>query len=145
MQRNRFRAGERGSRSVLEGVPAVSRYWAQAGPLTMPERFTEEELLEALLELLRLMGWRAHRIDRNGDGLPDLFATHPGNHRLLVVACESDLGIPTAERLAWLFAFRNHPTIETTIIRPGTYDAAIAWIAGTGPMPEARVLRVQAP
>lgn len=109
---------------------------------------TEDELLTGILELLGLTGWRAYHVRRSdraivqgsgGDGFPDVVAVHPATSRTLVIECKSDAGYPTPAQLIWLYAFRQHPTIEATIVRPSTYDQAIAWIQGHGPMPDARV------
>lgn len=110
---------------------------------------TEDALLSALLELFGLSGWRAYHVRRSdraivqgagGDGFPDIVALHPSTRRMLVIECKSNIGVPTPAQLAWLFAFRGMVGIEATIVRPGTYDAAIAWIRGIGPMPDARVV-----
>lgn len=109
---------------------------------------TEDELLTGLLELLALTGWRAYHVRRSdraitqgagADGFPDVIAVRPDRSRLLAIECKSDNGLPTPAQLAWLFALRHHPTIEATIVRPSTYDEAIRWIQGLGPMPDARV------
>lgn len=109
---------------------------------------TEDELLTGLLELLALTGWRAYHVRRSdraivqgsgGSGFPDVIAAHPGRSRLLAIECKSDAGLPSPEQLLWLLCLRHHPTIEATIVRPSTYDAAIAWIQGLGPMPDARI------
>jgi hypothetical protein len=111
---------------------------------------TEDELLVGLVELLGLTGWRVYHVRRSdrailqgrgGDGFPDIVAVHPGRSRMLVIECKTDTGLPTPAQLEWLFALRAHPTIEATIVRPTTYDAAIAWVQGLGPMPDARVTR----
>lgn len=108
---------------------------------------TEDELVSALLELFGFTGWRAYHVRRSdravvmgvgGPGFPDIVAVHPENHRVVVIECKTDRGVPTPDQLAWLFAFRHHPTIEATIVRPATYDDAIAWIRGDAPMPPAR-------
>jgi hypothetical protein len=108
---------------------------------------SEDELLTALLELLGFTGWRAFHIRRSdraivqgagGAGFPDVVAAQPERHRLIAFECKSDRGIPTPEQLAWLLELRQHPTLEATIVRPSTYDQAIAWIRGVGPMPDAR-------
>ena len=110
---------------------------------------SEDELMTALLELLGLMGWRAYHVRRSdraivqgmgGLGFPDIVAIKPDRSRMLAIECKSDRGIPTPDQLAWLYAFRSLVTCEATIVRPATYDAAIAWIRGTGPMPDARVV-----
>jgi hypothetical protein len=112
-------------------------------------RMTEDELLTALLELLALTGWRAYHVRRSdlaivqgsgGAGFPDVIAAHPTGHRLIAFECKTDRGIPTPDQLQWLLEIRHHPTLEATIIRPSSYDQAIAWIRGTGPMPDARVI-----
>jgi hypothetical protein len=109
---------------------------------------TEDELLTGLLELLALTGWRAYHVRRSdraivqgrgGDGFPDVIAADPQRARILAIECKTDAGLPTPAQLAWLFALRHHPTIEATIVRPSSYDEAIAWIQGRGPMPDARV------
>ena len=108
---------------------------------------TEDELLTGLLELFGLTGWRAYHVRRSdratiqgagGEGFPDVIAAHPASSRLVAIECKGDRGYPTPGQLAWLFAFRA-ASIEATIVRPATYDAAIAWIQGRGPMPDARV------
>lgn len=109
---------------------------------------SEDELLTALLELFALDGWRAYHVRRSdraviqglgGDGFPDVIAVHALRSRLIALECKSDAGLPTPAQLEWLFALRAHPTIEATIVRPATYDEAIDWIRGLGPMPDARV------
>lgn len=111
---------------------------------------SEDALLEALLELLGLLGWRAYHVRRSdraiimgrgGAGWPDIIAAHPGTHRLIALELKSDIGIPTPDQLAWLLELRHHPTLEATIVRPATFDEAIAWIRGEGPMPAATVAR----
>lgn len=106
-----------------------------------------DAVLTALLELLGLSGWRVCHIPgtarelvigADGDGFPDIVALHPSG-RMLVMVCLPDLGIPTPAQLAWIFGFRSL-AIEATIIRPGTYDGALGWIRGIGPMPDARVV-----
>lgn len=109
---------------------------------------SEEELLVGLLELLALSGWRAYHVRRSdraivqgsgGDGFPDVLAVKPApGSRLIAIECKSDRGMPTPAQLAWLWAMREH-AVEATIVRPATYDAAIAWIQGRGPMPDARI------
>lgn len=114
---------------------------------TRPD-MSEDELVSALLELFALTGWRAYHVRRSdraivmglgGAGWPDIFAVNPDTHRIVVIEAKSDTGVPTPEQISWLYELRQHPTIEATIIRPATYDAAIAWIRGVGPMPDARV------
>ena len=109
---------------------------------------TEEELLVGLLELLGLTGFRAYHVRRSdraivqgsgGDGFPDIIAVHPERGRLLAIECKTDRGYPTPAQLSWLGALRRLALIEATIVRPSTYDEAIAWIQGLGPMPDARV------
>lgn len=109
---------------------------------------SEDELLTALLELMALTGWRAYHVRRSdraqiqglgGDGFPDIIAVHADRSRLVAIECKSDIGLPTPAQLVWLTCLRQHPTIESTIVRPATYDAAIAWLQGIGPMPDARV------
>jgi VRR-NUC domain len=115
----------------------------------IPPAMSEDDLLSGLLELMSYTGWRAYHVRRSdravvmgagGRGFPDIIAVHPEGSRLVAIECKSDRGVPTPDQLAWIFAFRHHPTIEATIVRPSTYDAAIAWIRGTGPMPAARRL-----
>jgi hypothetical protein len=115
---------------------------------------TEDELVYGLLELMGYTGWRAYHIRRSdralvqgvgGHGFPDIVAVQPSTHRMVAIECKSDHGIPTPDQLEWVFEFRNHPTIEATIVRPATYDAAIAWIQGLAPIPDARPLRMAAP
>jgi hypothetical protein len=114
---------------------------------------TEDELLEALVQLLAICGWRTFHIRRSdlgivqgkgGAGFPDVIAVYPETHRVIVFEAKSNVGLPTRDQLAWLSEFRQHPTLEATIVRPGSYDAAIAWIQGTGPMPDA-LLRAERP
>jgi hypothetical protein len=109
---------------------------------------TEDELLTGLLELLALTGWRAYHVRRSdraivqgagADGFPDVIAANGERARVIAFECKSDIGLPTPAQLEWLWALRTHPTIEATIVRPSTYDEAIRWIQGTGPMPDARV------
>jgi hypothetical protein len=111
---------------------------------------TEDELVTGLLELFALTGWRAYHVRRSdrgliqgagGDGFPDIIAVHPERSRLVAIECKSDAGMPTPAQLAWLLALRHHPTLEATIVRPSTYDAAIAWIMGGATMPDARIAR----
>lgn len=108
---------------------------------------SEDELLVGLIELLGLLGWRSYHVRRSdraivqglgGAGFPDVIAIHPDRHRLIAFECKTDMGIPTPDQLTWLYELRQHPTIEATIVRPSTYDDAIAWIRGDGPMPHAR-------
>jgi len=109
---------------------------------------TEDELLVGLLELMSLTGWRAYHVRRSdrailmgrgADGFPDIVGVHIGRSRLVAIECKTDNGLPTPAQLEWLAAMRQHPTCEATIIRPATYDDAIAWLQGLGPMPDARV------
>lgn len=109
---------------------------------------SEDELLVGLLELMALTGWRAYHVRRSDRalvmgsgavGFPDILAVHPERHRLVAIECKSDRGIPTPDQLVWLSALRQLVTVEATIVRPATYDEAIAWIQGMGPMPDARV------
>jgi len=109
---------------------------------------TEDELLVGLVELLGLTGWRVYHVRRSdrailqgrgGDGFPDIVAVHPERSRMVAIECKTDNGLPTPAQLDWLFAMRQHSTLEVTIVRPSTYDAAIAWLQGLGPMPDARV------
>jgi hypothetical protein len=113
---------------------------------------SEDQLLVALLELFGLTGWRAYHVRRSdralvqgtgGDGFPDIIAVHPSTNRMLVIECKSNVGVPTPDQLGWLFAFRGLGTVEATIVRPASYDAAIDWIRGIGPMPDARVVEVR--
>lgn len=121
--------------------------------MTRSEPWNEDALLTALLELFGLLGWRSYHVRRSdraivqgvgGDGFPDIVALDPRTNRMLVIECKSDHGIPTPDQLAWLFAFRGLGTVEATIVRPATYDAAIDWIRGIGPMPDARVVESEA-
>lgn len=114
-------------------------------PMARP--MTEDELLSGLMELLGLAGWRAFHVRRSdraivqgvgGAGFPDVFAAHPTLHRIIAIECKSDRGLPTPDQLSWLAELRQHPTIEATIVRPATYDDALRWIAGKGPMPPAQ-------
>lgn len=109
---------------------------------------SEDELLVGLLELLALTGWRSYHVRRSDRaiaqgsgavGFPDVIAAHAATSRLIAIECKSDTGLPSAPQLAWLFALRASGAIEATIVRPSTYDEAIAWIQGRGPMPDARV------
>lgn len=109
---------------------------------------TEDQLLVGILELLGLTGWRAYHVRRSdraivqgvgGAGFPDIVAGHPSSSRVVAIECKSDAGIPTPDQLIWLYLFRHLGTVEATIVRPATYDAALAWIQGLGPMPDARV------
>jgi hypothetical protein len=106
---------------------------------------TEDELLTGLLELLGLLGWRAYHVRRSdralvqgagARGFPDVVAVTSAG-RMVAIECKTDRGIPTPDQITWLTAFRALG-IEATVIRPATYDAAIAWIRGKGPMPDAR-------
>jgi hypothetical protein len=112
---------------------------------------TEDELLSGLLELMAYTGWRAYHVRRSdravvmgagGRGFPDIVAFHPPSSRLVAIECKTDAGVPTPEQLAWLYGLRHHPTLEATIVRPASYDQAIAWLRGTGPMPDARQLEI---
>jgi len=105
--------------------------------------------MTGLIELLGLTGWRVYHVRRSdraliqglgGRGFPDIIAVHIERHRLIAIECKSDRGLPTPDQLVWLHQLRHHPTLEATIVRPATYDQAIAWIQGTGPMPDARVI-----
>jgi len=109
---------------------------------------TEDELLVGLLELMGLTGWRAYHVRRSdrailmgggADGFPDIIGVHPDRSRMVAIELKVDSGLPTPAQLVWLAAMRQHPTLEVTIVRPSTYDAAIAWLQGIGPMPDARV------
>lgn len=111
---------------------------------------TEDDLLEAFVELFGLLGWRCYHVRRSdralvqgkgGAGWPDIIAADPRTHRLVALELKSNVGMPTEDQLAWLSELRQHPTLEATIVRPATYDAAIDWIRGTGPMPSAVVVR----
>ena len=112
------------------------------------DHMAEDELLHALLELLALCGWRAYHVRPSdpsevlclgSDGFPKIIAVHPLLHRLVAIECAPDRTLPSTGQLAWLLELRHHPTLEATIVRPGTYDAAIDWIRGRGPMPDARI------
>lgn len=107
---------------------------------------TEDELLAGLLELLGLSGWYVFHVPRSerdpiGDesGFPDIMAVHRERHRCIAIVAASNLGYPTPQQLAWLLELREHPTLEATVVRPASYDAALAWIVGNGPMPTAEV------
>ena len=65
-----------------------------------------------------------------------MIALHPVG-RMIAFECKSDRGVPTPDQIAWLAGFRAL-LVESTIVRPATYDAAIAWIRGQGSMPDAR-------
>jgi hypothetical protein len=110
---------------------------------------SEDELLAGLLELFAFTGWRAYHVRRSdravvmgagGPGFPDIVAVHPETHRVVVIEAKTDRGVPTPAQLAWILAFRHHPTIEATIVRPATYDDAIRWIRGAGAMPRAATI-----
>jgi hypothetical protein len=126
-------------------MPTVRRI-RPTEPVSSPApRMTEDQLLIGLLELLGLLGWRSIHLRRSdrallqgagAAGFPDIFAMAPGG-RMLAIECKSDRGIPTPEQIAWLSGFRSLG-VEATVIRPASYDAAIAWIRGKAPMPDAR-------
>lgn len=121
----------------LVRLPELQRHGATA-------TVTEDELLEALLELVGLTGWRAYHVRRSdralvqgrgGGGFPDIVAVERDGSRIVAIECKAELGTATYDQLAWLRAFRR-AGIEATIVRPSSYDRAIDWLRGRDAMPD---------
>ena len=89
---------------------------------------TEDELLRAVLDLLRVYqfrtfharpAWTAHgmrtAVQGDGKGFPDILAVICG--RILAIELKSDVGQPTLDQRAWLAAFRENGA-EVYLWRP---------------------------
>lgn len=79
---------------------------------------SEDDLLEAVIQLARALGWRtAHfrparteqgyrtAVQGDGKGFPDLVLVHPQKSDILVRELKSETGRTSPEQLAWLGAF----------------------------------------
>jgi hypothetical protein len=90
---------------------------------------TEDELLRAVLDLLRVYqfrtfharpAWTAHgmrtAVQGDGKGFPDILAV--GRGRILAIELKSELGQPTLDQRAWLATFRENGA-EAYLWRPG--------------------------
>jgi hypothetical protein len=98
----------------------------------MPRGGAREEITPAVLQLLKLYGWRAAhsrpaltsrgwRTALSGDpGFPDVIAVR--RERCIAIECKGRDNKPTAEQQAWLDALAA-AGIETFVLRPGDLEA----------------------
>jgi len=89
-------------------------------PAGLADTMSEDDLLEAVIQLARVLGWKtAHfrparteqgyrtAVQGDGKGFPDLVLVHPGRAELLVVELKSETGRLTREQEAWLAGFET--------------------------------------
>jgi hypothetical protein len=96
---------------------------------------TEDQLIAGLLDAFALAGWAAWHMRRSDRGLlmgrpgwPDITALPRTVGRpLLVIEAKSSRGALTAEQAMWLMRL-HHAGITTAVIRPSSYDRAVALI-----------------
>ena len=95
---------------------------------------TEDELLTGLTDALTLAGWtwthirRSDGITMGNAGLPDIIAVKAG-HPMLLWELKSQHGSITPDQMGWLLAAQD-VRVQTAIVRPDGYDAALAVILG---------------
>lgn len=101
---------------------------------------TEADLVSAIIEAARLLGWLVHhdrpgrtahgwRTAVSGDvGFPDLVLVR-GN-RLVVAECKSAVGRPTLRQQDWLAAFAAVGA-ETYLWRPADWPDAVLAVLGS--------------
>lgn len=98
------------------------------------QEMTEDELLAGITEALELSGWTWTHIRRSDGitvghaGLPDVIACKDGRDVVLAWELKSRRGIVSGEQLRWLFELGCAPGVDARVIRPDSYDAALAVI-----------------
>ncbi len=85
----------------------------------------EKDLMQAILDAARLLGWKCyHTFDsrRSEPGWPDVVCLK--NDRCIVYETKTERGKPTPAQLDWLAAF-NDAGIPAKIVRPADLDSVL--------------------
>lgn len=96
---------------------------------------TEDELMRGITDALTLAGWtwmhiiRSDGVTAGGEGFPDIVAYHPLRHLVILWELKGERTPITAAQASWIANTAGLP-IDSAIVRPVDYDAALDMILG---------------
>ena len=95
---------------------------------------TEAQLLQAVRDLARLLGfltYHTHRSDRSEPGFLDLVLIHPRIGRLAIAELKTEKGRVTPAQHVWIAAFRT-AGVDAYIWRPSDLRSGLIYRALSG-------------